>query len=63
MEEGIVVVMVPASTTDCLQPLDVSVNKSAEDSLREKFHHWYAGEIQKQLNAGVEETALWACQL
>lgn len=57
-EEGIIVVMVPPGTTDRLQPLDISVNKPAKDFLREKFRHWYAEEVQKQLQAGVEETAI-----
>ena len=28
--------------TDCLQPLDVSVNKAAKEFLHKKFHEWYA---------------------
>ena len=49
-ERGIVLVMVPASMTNRLQPLDVSVNK---DFLREKFRTRYAEEVEKQLRAGV----------
>lgn len=36
-EQGIVIVRVPAATTVCLQPLDVSTNKAAKYFLREKF--------------------------
>ena len=46
--------MVPAMT-DQLQPLDVSVNKSAKDFLRDKFRTWYAEQVEK---AGVEATAV-----
>ena len=44
-------VMVPANTTDRLQPLDVSVNKPAKEFLWKQFHEWYANEICKQLQS------------
>ena len=57
-EEGIVVVMIPAGTTDRLQPLDVSTDKAAKDFLRENFRHWYAQEVETQLQAGTAENAI-----
>ena len=39
-EKDIVVIMIPAGTTDRLQPLDVSTNMVAKDFLREKFRQW-----------------------
>ena len=57
-EKEIAVVMVPANCTDRLQPSDVSVNKSAKDFLRTKFRTWYAEQVEKQLQAGVEASAV-----
>jgi hypothetical protein len=48
-ENKILVVTVPAGTTDKLQPLDLTVNKAAKDFLRDRFHQWYAQEVMKQL--------------
>ena len=31
-------VLVPANTTDKLQPLDLSINKPAKDYMKQKFH-------------------------
>ena len=42
------VINVPANCTDCLQPLDVSVNKSIKHHLKESFQEWYANEVHKQ---------------
>ena len=47
--------MVPASCTDRLQPLDVSVNKAVKEFLRTKFQKWYAAQICSQL--GEKKTA------
>ena len=44
------VVMIPANCADKLQPLDVSVNKSVEEFLCQKFHSWYAESVSTQLN-------------
>ena len=42
-------VLIPPNCTDRLQPLDVSVNKSAKEFLRKKFHVWYAENVCAQL--------------
>ena len=48
-ENHILVALVPANCTDKLQPLDVSINKSVKEFLRDQFHLWYASEVSKQL--------------
>ena len=35
----------PDNCTECLQPLDLSINKPVKDFLRGKFEEWYAAEI------------------
>ena len=41
-------VLVPASCTDRLQPLDISVNKAAKTFLRSEFQSWYSHEENHQ---------------
>ena len=43
------IVLLPANCTDRLQPLDLSVNKSAKDFLRSQFQSWYAKKLHAQL--------------
>ena len=47
-------VIIPANSTDQLQPMDLSVNKCVKDYLREQFHEWYAGEILAQSTSESE---------
>ena len=51
-EYRIFVVLVPSNCTDKLQPMDLSVNKSAKDYLRKQFHTWYAAKVKDQLESG-----------
>ena len=55
-EKGIVLVMVPANMTDQLQPLEHQ--KFSKAFLIDKFKTWQAEQIEKQLHAGVEGTAV-----
>ena len=54
-ENNIGIVKVPANCTDRLQPIDLSVNKSAKEFMRSKFQEWYATDVQKQLDQGIQE--------
>ena len=47
-EHNIQSVLIPATCMDRLQPLDISVNKSAKVFLRSEFQHWYANQISSQ---------------
>ena len=38
-----------SNTTDCLQPMDVAVNKPAKAFLKQKFETWYAEQNSAQL--------------
>ena len=46
-------VCVPASCTDRLQSLDVSVNKAAKDFMKREFQLWYSKQIEDQLEQGT----------
>ena len=46
------IVIVPPNCRDCLQPLDLSVNKSAKDFLKSNFQQWYSDIIFDQQDDG-----------
>ena len=54
-ENHIDTLLIPASCTDRLQPLDVSVNKSAKVFLRKKFQLWYSEQVCSQLQKKSDE--------
>ena len=43
--ENLVYVTIPPNCTDKLQPMDLSVNKSAKDFLKAQFQNWYAEQV------------------
>ena len=53
------VVSLPANCTDCLQPMDISVNKAAKDFLHQRFNEWYSKQVVDRLSD--EEDLEHAC--
>ena len=47
--------VLPANTIDCLQPLDLSINKAAKDFLQDTFRQRYAKEVSKYLQEPESE--------
>ena len=45
-------VAVPNCWTSEFQPLDLSVNKSCKDFLRQEAQTWYSEKLMKQMNQG-----------
>ena len=43
------VFLLPANTTDLLQPMDISVNKPVKSFLKEQFSIWYSGSYSSSL--------------
>ena len=50
--QGALILLVPANCTDCLQPLDISMNQSVKHFLHEQFQEWYADQFCHQLQNG-----------
>ena len=47
------VLYMPAYYTDNLQPLDLTVNKSFTEDLRQSFQNWYGDQVRQQLDKGT----------
>ncbi len=47
-------ILIPASCTDKLQPMDISVNRAAKAFLQNQFQDWYANEVMKQMRTNDE---------
>ena len=50
---NILTVKVPASCTDELQPMDLSINKPCKSRLRQNFSMWYAERVAEQIQSGT----------
>ena len=64
------VCLLPANTTNRLQPMDISVNKPANNLLKRQFDQWYSEQVLAQLegqdtsdlNAVELQPLTWDCQ-
>lgn len=56
--KNIEIVYIPPSTTDKLQPMDLSIQKVVKDKMKQRFLRWYASCISKQLDNGVDMETL-----
>ena len=55
----IIPVIVPASCTDKLQPIDLSINKPIKD---QDFQSWYADEDQRQMKQMPLDHDCWSSE-
>ena len=46
-------VFVPASCTDRLQPLDLTVNRVYKENMKAQFKEWYSEKVEAQLQSGI----------
>lgn len=44
------VIGIPANCTDCLQPMDLSVNKAIKDFMKGEFSDWYSSVVYQNLD-------------
>jgi len=54
-------VLIPPNCTDRLQPLDLGVNKSAQEFLHNEFQEWYAQQVCAQLQEKADKQAVELC--
>ena len=52
------VLLIPANCTDCLQPLDISINKPVKEFLRGRFQEWYSKQVCNQLKGEEERSPI-----
>lgn len=50
----LIYVTIPPNCTDLLQPMDLSVNKSAKSFLKNEFESWYAAQVCDQLSGSAD---------
>ena len=48
-DNNVRVAMAPPNCTDCLQRMDISVNKAVKNFLKQQFQRWYADQVCEQI--------------